>query len=56
MSDEAKGTKNEDLAPDRPRLTPQGHGSASVRGEDSTDPNGGVKPETRRLGSGSSAS
>lgn len=43
MSDDAKGTKPEDLTPDRPRLTPQGHGSGSVSGEDSTDPNGGAK-------------
>ena len=43
ISDDAKGTKPEDLTPDRPRLTPQGHGSGSVSGEDSTDPNGGAK-------------
>lgn len=30
-------------APDRPRLTPQGHSSGTVSGEDSTDPQGGAK-------------
>ncbi|GEP12233.1 hypothetical protein [Methylobacterium gnaphalii] len=30
-------------APDRPRLTPQGHASGEASGEDSTDPNGGMK-------------
>ena len=29
-------------APDRPRLTPQGHSSGTASGEDSTDPNGGA--------------
>ncbi|WP_331302535.1 hypothetical protein [Methylobacterium oryzae] len=43
MSEEAKGAEPEDLTPDRPRLTPQGLGSGSVGGEDSTDPNGGAK-------------
>jgi hypothetical protein len=43
MVEDTNGTKPEDLTPDRPRLTPQGHGSASVTGEDSTDPNGGAK-------------
>jgi hypothetical protein len=43
MPDKTNETKPEDLTPDRPRLTPQGHGSGSVSGEDSTDPNGGAK-------------
>lgn len=30
-------------APDRPRLTPQGHSSGTASGEDSTDPQGGAK-------------
>lgn len=30
-------------APDRPRLTPQGHSSGTSSGEDSTDPRGGAK-------------
>ncbi|WP_342151479.1 hypothetical protein [Methylorubrum sp. SB2] len=30
-------------APDRPRLTPQGHASGTASGEDSTDPQGGAK-------------
>lgn len=30
-------------APDRPRLTPQGHSSGTASVEDSTDPNGGAK-------------
>lgn len=30
-------------APDRPRLTPQGHSSGTASGEDSTDPRGGAK-------------
>ncbi|MDP4022324.1 hypothetical protein Q8W71_06795 [Methylobacterium sp. NEAU 140] len=33
----------EDLTPDRPRLTPQGHASGTETGEDSTDPRGGAK-------------
>ncbi|GJE79619.1 hypothetical protein [Methylorubrum thiocyanatum] len=30
-------------APDRPRLTPQGHSSGTSSEEDSTDPRGGAK-------------
>lgn len=30
-------------APDRPRLTPQGHSAGTTSGEDSTDPQGGAK-------------
>jgi hypothetical protein len=30
-------------APDRPRLTPQGHSSGTPSGEDDTDPQGGAK-------------
>lgn len=30
-------------APDRPRLTPQGHSSGTASGEDETNPQGGVK-------------
>ena len=43
MADDPKGTTSEDLAPDRPRPTPQGHGNGAVSGEDSTDPNGGAR-------------
>lgn len=43
MADETSGTKPEDQTPDRPRLTPQGHGSGSTTGGDSTDPGGGPK-------------
>jgi hypothetical protein len=39
------GGKPQDFpeAPDRPRLTPQGHSSGTESGEDSTDPQGGAK-------------
>lgn len=41
----ATGAKpdHEVKAPDRPRLTPQGHSSGSASGEDATDPSGGAK-------------
>ncbi|WP_204165244.1 hypothetical protein [Methylobacterium radiodurans] len=42
-NDAREGTRPEDLTLDRPRLTPQGHGSGDVAGEDSTDPAGGAK-------------
>lgn len=38
-----RGNDNQPEAPDRPRLTPQGHSSGTVSGEDSTDPQGGAK-------------
>jgi hypothetical protein len=37
------GNDNLPEAPDRPRLTPQGHSSGTASGEDSTDPQGGAK-------------
>ena len=47
MSDPSKrnegGKPDEVEAPDRPRLTPQGHSSGTVSGEDSTAPRGGAK-------------
>lgn len=40
----AEAKKPDDVeAPDRPRLTPQGHASGTASGEDSTDPSGGAK-------------
>lgn len=38
-----RGNDNQPEAPDRPRLTPQGHSSGTASGEDSTDPQGGAK-------------
>lgn len=38
-----RGNDNKPEAPDRPRLTPQGHSSGTACGEDSTDPQGGAK-------------
>ncbi|CAO4164488.1 hypothetical protein AFFFEF_00350 [Methylorubrum extorquens] len=38
-----RGNDNQSEAPDRPRLTAQGHSSGAVPGEDSTNPRGGAK-------------
>lgn len=45
MTDQAKNREPKEMpeAPDRPRLTPQGHASGTASGEDSTDPQGGAK-------------
>ena len=39
----ADGERERAEAPDRPRLTPQGHSSGTASGEDSTNPQGGAK-------------
>lgn len=41
QTDDRKPPQTE--APDRPRLTPQGHSSGTPSGEDGTDPQGGAK-------------
>ncbi|MEE7457565.1 hypothetical protein MPAR168_23470 [Methylorubrum populi] len=38
-----RGNDNQPEAPDRPRLTPQGHNSSTASRGDSTDPQGGAK-------------
>ncbi|MCP2082267.1 UNVERIFIED_ORG: hypothetical protein J2W74_003453 [Methylorubrum zatmanii] len=38
-----RGNDNQPEAPDRPRLTPQGHSYGTVFGEDSSDPQGRAK-------------